>query len=109
MEGVETGASNDDIAGSIKQFFADQSDYRAMRIARTESINAYGAGALEGYRQSGVVEGKYWMPDAEACPICVENADAGVIGLEEEFPSGDLAPAGHVNCECSLGASVQED
>ena len=60
MEGVELGLSNDDIAG-IKQFFDNQSDYRAMRIARTETINAYGAGALEGYRQSGVVNGKYWM------------------------------------------------
>jgi hypothetical protein len=77
MEGVETGASNDDIAGSIKQFFDDQSDYRAVRIARTETINAYGSGALEGYRQSGVVSGKYWMSDAEACDICKENADKG--------------------------------
>jgi hypothetical protein len=46
MEGVETGASNDDIVGSIKQFFTDQSDYRGMRIARSETIDGYGAGAV---------------------------------------------------------------
>lgn len=109
MEGVEAGASNEDIAGSIKQWFDDQSDYRAMRIARTETINAYGAGALEGYRQSGVVNGKYWMPDAEACPICVGNAAVGVIGLDENFPSENDAPTAHPACECSLGASVIQE
>jgi hypothetical protein len=55
------------------------------------------------------VEGKYWMPDAEACPICVKNADAGVIGLDEDFPSGDPAPEAHPNGECSLGASVIQE
>lgn len=109
MEGVELGQSNEDIADGIKQFFDDQSDYRALRIARTETINAYGAGALEGYRQSGVAIGKFWQPDSEACPICVDNADAGVIGLDEEFPSGDQAPTAHPQCECSLGASVIQE
>jgi hypothetical protein len=48
-----TGLSNDDIANNIQQWFDDQSDYRAMLIARTETINAYGVGALEGYSSQG--------------------------------------------------------
>jgi hypothetical protein len=39
----------------------------------------------------------------------VKNADAGVIGLDEDFPSGDPAPEAHPNGECSLGASVIQE
>jgi hypothetical protein len=46
---------------------------------------------------------------AEACDICVENADAGVIGLDEEFPSGDQAPPAHPHEECDLGGATNED
>jgi HK97 family phage portal protein len=102
QEGVEMGASTDDIAGMIEEFFGTQSDYRAERLARTEVINAYNGGNLEGYRQSGVVVGKEWLPDESACDICLGNADDGVIGLDEDFSSGDDAPTAHPNCECSL-------
>jgi hypothetical protein len=32
----------------------------------------------------------------------MENVDAGFIGIDEEFPSGDLAPTAHPNCDCSI-------
>lgn len=109
QQGVEQGGTNENIADSINQYFDDTSDYSAMRIARTETINAYGAGTLEGYKQSGVVSGKYWIADANACPICEGNVDDGVIGLDEDFSSGDDAPAAHPNCECSLGGETDEN
>jgi len=109
QEGVELGASNETIADSIKQFFTDQSDYRSMRIARTETINAYSAANLEGYKQSGVISGKFWVCDPEACERCRENADVGVIPLDADFPSGDQAPECHPNGECSLGGQTNEN
>jgi HK97 family phage portal protein len=109
MEGVESGASNEDIGKTIGQWFDDNSQYRALRIARTETINAYGAGALEGYKQSGVVAGKYWMPDSDACQLCLDNVAAGTIALNKDFPSGHDAPTAHPNCECSLGAVTKKD
>lgn len=102
QQGVENGASREQIANSISQYFTETDDYRAERIARTETINAYSAGNLQAYRQSEVVVGKIWVPDAEACDICVENGDAGEIGLEDDFPSGDSEPTAHPSCECDL-------
>lgn len=105
--GIDEGRSVQSIAEDIEAFFDATDDWRAMRIARTETITAYAAGNLEGYKQSGVVAGKSWLADSEACPICVTNAEAGVIGLDETFPSGDLGPAGHPQCECSLQPVVK--
>lgn len=107
--GIDEGSSVQTIAQSISQFFDDTNDWRATRIARTETITAYAHGNLEGYKQSGVVAGKKWLPDAEACEICVTNADAGTIGLDEAFPSGDDAPTAHPHCECSLQPVVKSD
>ena len=78
---------------------------RAEMIARTEIITANAQGSLSGFKAAqsiGVKVKKEWLPDAEACPICLENSDAGPIDLDEEFPSGDDAPTAHPNCECVL-------
>ena len=37
-----------------------------------------------------------------------ENAAAGPIDLDDEFPSGDDAPTAHPNCECALMPVVYE-
>ncbi|HWY79521.1 MAG TPA: phage portal protein [Candidatus Sulfotelmatobacter sp.] len=109
QQGVEQGQSVDGIANTIGNFFDDQSDYRAERLARTETIDAYAQGNLEGYRQSGVVTGKEWLPDESACPICQANQDDGVISLDDSFSSGDDAPPAHPNCECALQPITGED
>ena len=106
--GVSEGQSVDEMALNIGQFFDDQSDYRAMRLARTETINAY-AGDLEGYKQSGVVIGKEWIGDPDACEICQGNEDDGVIALDDVFSSGDDAPTAHPNCECAIQPIVGND
>lgn len=106
QQGLEQGLTNEKIADNVNDYFFDETNMRAMRIARTETINAYSAGNLEGYKQSGVVSGKYWVADGEACPICQGNEDDGTIGLDEDFSSGDSAPTAHPNCECSLGGAT---
>ena len=80
---------------------------RASLIAHTEIANANSAGALIGYkaaRDGGVNVMKRWYiaPGDKVCVLCQENADAGPINLDAEFPSGHDAPLGHVNCRCSL-------
>ena len=109
--GVDAGDTIDEISGGISQFFEDQSDFRAMRIARTEVIDSYAAGSMEGYRQSGVVVGKEWLlgGDNDSCDICEENAAAGTIDLDAAFPSGDDAPTAHPNCECDIQPVVEGD
>lgn len=74
---------------------------RAETIARTELKSAMSAGNAEGWRASGVVTGKVWqVSNDDVCDICIENEDAGEIGIDETFPSGDDMPGAHPNCNC---------
>lgn len=104
---IAEGFTNDQLAAAIEEssLFSPE---RALLIARTESTNAENQGTLEGWKQSGVVEGKAWAPDANACEICMGNADDGVIALDDSFSSGDDAPGAHPNCECTLEAEIAE-
>lgn len=96
-------------AGDVEASIADAGAFspeRAALIARTEISRANNYGALSGYitarDQAGVAVKKSWLPDDEACPICVDNVDDGIIDLDDEFSSGDLAPPAHPNCECTI-------
>ena len=80
------------------------SDARADMVARTELAFAHSNGNFEGWKASGVVEGKQWLVAGAPCEDCVANEAAGVIGLEDEFPSGDAMPPAHPNCECDVAA-----
>ena len=85
---------------------------RAELIARTEVATANGQGALEGMRlarERGVKLKKVWVPDDEACDVCVENGDAGPIDIDEDFPSGDDTYPAHPNCECDVASEVEEE
>lgn len=89
---------------------SDFSEARAERIARTELSYAHNAACLESWNQSGVVTGKQWIladthPQEDDCNL---NAAAGVIGLNESFPSGDDAPPLHPNCLCTVVAYAEE-
>ena len=108
-DAMRTGATNDEIAASLQASYGF-SDDRAMMIARTETQMAANAGALEGYKASGVVQGKLWSTadDDLVSEDCQENADAGELALDAEFPSGDDAPPAHPNCRCSIVPVVFE-
>jgi len=78
---------------------------RVRTIARTEVSDAWHAGQTESARQGlaeGVIHGKlhkkWWVSDP--CPLCTANAAAGVIPLDQPFPSGHQNPTGHPNCMC---------
>jgi hypothetical protein len=75
---------------------------RAETIARTEIARANSAAALDSYRAArdgaGVKTKKEWLVDDEPCEVCQENAAAGAIDLDDDFPSGDAAPPGHPRC-----------
>jgi hypothetical protein len=93
----DQGGSFDQIVKAIQDTFADFSDRRAGVIAQTEVNDAYNRGRMYTAVQAGFDQ-KAWDPDGEACAVCMENVDAGFIGIDDEFPSGDLAPTAHPNC-----------
>ncbi len=82
---------------------------RAGLIAQAEVGMAQALGTLNSLRAmqkiTGLVIFKRWSTahDGKVChTLCLENAAAGPIPLNEVFPSGDLAPLAHPRCRCSL-------
>jgi len=73
---------------------------RAELIAQTETVNAYGQGMLQFGSESNAT-GKEWE-DVAATDECRDNADQGIIGINDDFISGDAAPAAHSGCRCNL-------
>lgn len=109
-QAIEEGWSNQKLAAEIGKSYGFSKD-RALTIARTETNYAASKGALEGYKASGVVQGKVWLTadDDLVSEECEANGDAGVIGLDEDFPSGDDAPPVHPNCRCAVAPVVDFD
>lgn len=85
---------------------------RADLIAKTELTTAHNVGLVEGFRAAskaygGRVKKEWFHDDSEiACDECRENAAAGPIELDAEFPSGDLQPIAHPHCGCRLAFHV---
>jgi hypothetical protein len=86
------------------------SESRAEMIARTELAKAQSEGSLLGWKESGVVSGKRWLLSNEHGPAdeCDDNADVGVIDIDESFPSGDDTAPAHPHCYCDVVAEIDE-
>jgi hypothetical protein len=105
-QGLEDNVGRDqiieDITGLDSTLFSED---RAELIANTEIGNANSEGSLMGLKEAedaGVNVKKEWDAADEPCPVCQENADAGPIPIDEDFPSGDSAPLAHPHCMCVL-------
>lgn len=122
--GFEEGFSIPKVSDDIKYFFQDQVfAHQPELVARTELLRASQYGALDAWRQSGVVAAEQWAVDGDPCEACAEM-DGEVIGLEDNWDSlvgaisgsdsaSNLAssvldygtvdgPPLHPNCECTL-------
>lgn len=108
---MQEGWSNDHLKEEILNGYPF-SESRAETIARTEINRADSQGSLIAYQESGVIQGKQSILsfDYDDDDICLDNADAGIIPLDEAFPSGDLAPPYHPRCRCTLdGVPIEQD
>lgn len=97
------GVTPRDLAKQLQEAY-DFSLARAKVIAQTETAKASVSGSLMGWRRSGVVQGKSWQvsDDYDQDDECGDNEDAGVIALDDDFPSGDDGPPAHPSCRCAL-------
>ena len=84
---------------------------RARMIARTEVARADSYGALIGWAESGVVNGKFWLTaeDDRVSKYCTHNQLVGPVPLDWDYGSGVLAPPQHPNCRCTLLPEVMEE
>jgi SPP1 gp7 family putative phage head morphogenesis protein len=108
-EALDSGQTFDQLADTLSDAYAF-SPQRARVIARTETAFADMQGNLEGWKGSGVVKQKVWLISNEenVCDDCQQNADAGPIGLDDTFPSGDDMPPAHPNCDCDVAPLVAD-
>ena len=109
---IELGMSVKEIAAVLEKDYQFSSD-RAELVATTERAIADVAGNMLAYRESGVVTKKEWAlssehVDGQDCD-CEDNADAGAIDLDDDFPGGEDAPPGHPGCWCDVLPVVDED
>ena len=100
----------------VRNLFENMENYRAERIARTETIRGSNFSTEESYKASGVVEAKEWLTtkDERTDDECMQ-LDGKVIPLDTNFANkGDTLggikldyenvtfPPLHVNCRCTL-------
>ncbi len=105
----EAGGSYDQVVAAINDTFDDFSETRAGLIAQTEVNDAYNSARDGTARDIGATEKAWETESGDPCPTCVDNEDAGWIGIDEDFPSGDDAPTAHPNCECVTNYRFGDD
>jgi HK97 family phage portal protein len=112
------GESIPQIAARIENVF-DAAENRATMIARTEMVACSNEGALESYRQSGVVQQKQWLAALdERTRESHMMANGDIVDLEDDFKVGYSSgpcpgsigdPAEDCNCRCSVAPVVRPD
>lgn len=74
-------------------------DYMPDQVSVTEIHSEVEDGVLETLKVNGI-EQIEWITEPGACPICMENEEAGPIDINDAFPSGDQNPPAHPCCRC---------
>ena len=102
-DGIQNKRGIPGLARDIRKTFDDMTKYRSELIAKTETRQALWAGSHERMLDMGVT-GKAWVLGAGGvegnCQDCIDNADAGDIPVEDEFPTpeGEI----HPGCTCAI-------
>jgi len=131
IEGIKEGEGVPKLTKRVNLTYANWNKIRSTTIARSETMRASNRGAIESYRQSGVVEKKIWVTyhDKRTCYSCAD-LDGKIIALEDNyFNLGDPdevierggrtytfkndyedigAPPRHALCRCTISAYFEE-
>jgi len=131
IEGMKEGEGVPQLIKRVNTTYDNWNKVRSETIARSEAMRASNRGAIESYRQSGLVEKKIWITfhDKRTCYSCAD-LDGKVIGLEDNyFNLGDApevierggrtytfkndyedigSPPRHARCRCTIAASFED-
>lgn len=102
--GIEDRLGVPGTARLIKDIVDGMSTSRAEMIAATEMNDAMSQAFLKKLLNNDV-EYKQWILGPAPCDVCIDNADASPIPVDEDFPSGDDAPPAHPNCVCAVAGA----
>ena len=111
-EGIKEGESIPQLQTRIEKVYQDVKGARAKTITRTETLRTVTFATLNGYKQSGVVQGKEWLSARDGRVRHSHQPGIGVDGevrkLNEKFSNGvsapgyDGPPEETINCRCTL-------
>jgi len=123
IEGLDDGEAIPQLMERVSEVMGERIRSTPETIARTEAEGALNGGALEAWRQSGVVEKKQWLsalddrvrepPESE---FDHRSAHGETVPIDEPFVAtgeplmfpGDDGSAGNIiNCRCSMRALVE--
>jgi len=109
--GIDEGKDYGSVAREIRDTFYGFTTSRAEMCAVTENSYAYESGTaslVSEIKDAGIDMEKSWSTvGGDECAMCAGNEDAGWIGTDEAFPSGDQFPPNHPNCRCAALYRVQ--
>ena len=97
------------MAGQLADAYRDRLiNARAINIARTEIMTAANEGRRISWLQAsdrGLIDlnnsSKEWIAEDDACDICLEAVDGGLVGVMDTFPNGEDMPPAHPSCRCT--------
>lgn len=118
MAGLQEGENVQELTKRVKTVFKDINDFRAVRIANTESHSAINQGLSESFKQTGYKE-MTWRANPDACEFCKQFdgkttrigvpflAKGGNVSLEDGSTLiadyDDISYANlHPNCRCYI-------
>lgn len=85
IKGIKAGEGIPELIERVNKTYAHWNKVRSENISRTEVMRANNRGAIEAYKQSGVVKKKIWITHmAGACAWC-RKMDGKIIALEKPF------------------------
>jgi SPP1 gp7 family putative phage head morphogenesis protein len=99
-DGLDAGGDVNAIADKLRPLLKDPQ--WAETIAVTETSRAIAAAAHSTYAQYGITKMSWATAADDACAACLANQAAGLIGIDDRFPSGDHFPPAHPRCRCGL-------
>ncbi|MFI6979320.1 phage portal protein [Embleya sp. NPDC050154] len=110
QHGVAEGESIPELRARIQQVFTDLEDWRATRVARTETVGGYSAAALQAARANGATH-KVWhatndartRPSHRAAEGSRTTIDARFRLTQCQHPADPHGPANQsIQCRCYL-------
>lgn len=85
-EGLEAGEGLDQLKDRVSTIYEFSDEYRAARVAQTETFRTGNAATREAWKQSGVVKTLKWYTaeDEDVCEFC-GPMDGKTVGIEEKW------------------------
>jgi len=111
-DAAAAGETRVEMEQRVRDLFADMSETRAARIARTEATPAANFGKMQAFRRAGA-RTKWWLSQRdERVRLDHVDADGQVRPLGEPFVVGgelamfpgdpNLSPGNRINCRCTV-------